>query len=33
LLGAGDGPVSTEQMQLAQLRAEPARVKMGRDIL
>ncbi len=33
LLGAGDKPVSNEQMELARLRAELARVKMERDIL
>ena len=33
LQGAGDRPVSTEQMELARLRAELARVKMERDIL
>ena len=33
LKGAGDKPVSPEQMKLASLRAEPARVKMERDIL
>lgn len=33
LQGAGDRPVSAEQMELARLRAEPARVKMERDIL
>jgi transposase-like protein len=33
LQGAGDKPVSTEQMELARLRAELARVKMERDIL
>ena len=31
--GAGDRPVSAEQMELARLRAELARVKMERDIL
>ena len=30
---AGDKPVSAEQMELARLRAELARVKMERDIL
>ena len=30
---AGDKPVSPEQMELARLRAELARVKMERDIL
>ena len=30
---AGDKPVSAEQMELAKLRAELARVKMERDIL
>ncbi len=33
LQGAGDRPVSAEQMELARLRAELARVKMDRDIL
>jgi transposase-like protein len=33
LQGAGDKPVSPEQMELARLRAELARVKMERDIL
>jgi transposase-like protein len=33
LTGAGDKPVSAEQMELARLRAELARVKMERDIL
>ena len=33
LRGAGDKPVSPEQMELARLRAELARVKMERDIL
>jgi transposase-like protein len=33
LRGAGDKPVSSEQMELARLRAEMARVKMERDIL
>ena len=33
LQGAGEGPVSAEQMELARLRAELARVKMERDIL
>jgi len=33
LSGAGDKPVSAEQMELARLRAELARVKMERDIL
>jgi len=32
LNGAGDKPVSAEQMELARLRAELARVKMERDI-
>ena len=32
LRGAGDKPVSAEQMELARLRAELARVKMERDI-
>ena len=31
--GAGDKPVSAEQMELARLRAENARLKMERDIL
>jgi len=31
--GAGDQPVTPEQMELARLRAELARVKMERDIL
>ena len=31
--GAGDRTVSAEQMELARLRAELARVKMERDIL
>lgn len=31
--GAGDKPVSPEQMELASLRAENARLRMGRDIL
>jgi hypothetical protein len=31
--GAGERPVSAEQMELARLRAELARVKMERDIL
>src|SRR5882724_4848542 len=31
LQGAGDRPVSAEQMELARLRAELARVKMERD--
>jgi transposase-like protein len=30
---AGDRPVSAEQMELARLRAELARVKMERDVL
>jgi transposase-like protein len=30
--GAGDRPVNAEQMELARLRAELARVKMERDI-
>ena len=30
--GAGDKPVSAEQMELVRLRAELARVKMERDI-
>ena len=33
LRGAGDKPVSAEQMELARLRAELARVKMEPDIL
>ena len=33
LKGAGDKPVSAEQMELARLRAENARLKMERDIL
>ena len=33
LIGAGTKPVSPEQMELARLRAELARVKMERDIL
>ena len=33
LKGAGDRPVNAEQMELARLRAELARVKMERDIL
>jgi transposase len=33
LKGAGDKPVSSEQMELARLRSELARVKMERDIL
>lgn len=33
LQGVGDKPVSPEQMELARLRAELARVKMERDIL
>ena len=33
LQGVGDRPVSAEQMELARLRAELARVKMERDIL
>ncbi len=33
LKGAGDKPVSPDQMELARLRAELARVKMERDIL
>ena len=33
LIGAGEKPVSNEQMELARLRAELARVKMERDIL
>lgn len=31
--GAGDKPVSAEQMELARLRAENARLRMERDIL
>ena len=33
LKGAGDKPVSAEQMELARLRAENARPKMERDSL
>ena len=33
LRGAGDKSVNSEQMELARLRAELARVKMERDIL
>jgi len=33
LQGAGDKPVSVEQMELARLRAQLARVTMERDIL
>jgi len=33
LKGAGSRPVSPEQMELARLKAELARVKMERDIL
>ena len=33
LLGAGRKPVSPEQMEIARLRAELARVEMERDIL
>ena len=33
LKGAGDKPVSVEQMELARLRAQLARVTMERDIL
>ena len=33
LIGAGSKPVSPEQMEIARLRAELARVKMERDIL
>lgn len=33
LAGAGSKPVSPEQMEIARLRAELARVKMERDIL
>ena len=33
LTGAGAKPVSAEQMEIARLRAELARVKMERDIL
>ena len=32
-MGAGSKPVSPEQMEIARLRAELARVKMERDIL
>ena len=32
LKGAGDKPVSPEQMELARLRAENARLRMERDI-
>ena len=32
-MGAGDKPVSAEQMELARLRAQLARVTMERDIL
>ena len=32
LIGAGDKPVSPEQMELARLRAENARLRMERDI-
>ena len=32
LIGVGDKPVAPEQMELARLRAELARVKMERDI-
>ena len=31
--GAGDKPVSPEQMELTRLRAENARLRMERDIL
>ena len=31
--GAGDKPVSPEQMELARLRAENGRLRMERDIL
>lgn len=33
LKGVGDKPVSPEQMELARLRAENARLRMERDIL
>ena len=33
LKGAGDKPVSPEQMELARLRAQCARLRMERDIL
>lgn len=33
LKGAGDKPVSAEQMELARLRAENAKLRMERDIL
>lgn len=33
LIGADSKPVSVEQMEIARLRAELARVKMERDIL
>ena len=33
LAGAGDKPVSQEQMELARLRAENSRLRMERDIL
>ncbi len=33
LRGAGDRPVTAEQMELSRLRAENARLKMERDIL
>ena len=33
LAGAGSKPVSPEQIEIARLHAEPARVKMERDIL
>ena len=33
LVGAGNKPVSAEQMEISRLRAELARVKMERDIL
>ena len=33
LKGAGDKPVSPEQMELARLRAQNARLRMERDIL
>ena len=33
LMGAGDKPVRPEQMELARLRAENARLRMERDIL
>ena len=33
LVGAGSKPVSAEQMEIARLRAENARLRMERDIL